>query len=118
MELKNQNIFKNQVFRNQVNFNQNFTLSNTVANLKAMSVDPTKKNQVLSSLTRFQSQMNPRDYDEILANVKSVNGVNPLGHNQSLEHTQSLENSKAINEQDYQRTVAELKRLEHETRFQ
>lgn len=110
MDLKNQNLFKNKVFQNQVNFNQNSFLSNTVSNLKAMSVDPTKKNQVLSSLTRFQGQIQERDYNEILANVKSVNG-------NSLEHNQPLGSDKTINEQDYQRTVAELKRLEHEVRY-
>ncbi len=111
MNFKNKDMFGNQVFQQQVNFNQNSSLQNSVANLKAMSIDPTKKNEVLSSLSRFQGQMNPNDYNEILSNVKSVN------NNNFFEETRSLEPKKEISEQDYQRTVSDLKRLEHEVRF-
>ncbi|MCI9233149.1 MAG: hypothetical protein HFH08_00960 [Bacilli bacterium] len=111
MDLKNQNMFGNQVFQKQVNFNQNPSLSRTVSELKAMSVDPTKKNQVLSSLNRFQGQMSQRDYNEILSNVKSIN------ESKTLDNNHALENRKTISEQDYQRTVDDLKRLEHEVRY-
>ncbi len=111
MDFKNQNVFGNQVFQKQVNCSQNPILKNTVSNLKAMSIDPTKKNQVLSSLNRFQGQMSPRDYNEILSNVKGMNGK------ESLDHYQPLESQKTIDEHDYQATVVELKRLAHEARF-
>lgn len=43
MDFKNQNMFGNRNFNEQVRLNQNPVLHNTVANLKAMSTDPTKK---------------------------------------------------------------------------
>ena len=106
MDFNNKNIFGNQVFQKQINFNQNSSLQNSVSNLKAMSIDPTKKNEVLSTLNRFQGQMNPNDYNEILSNVKSLKSENS-----------PLESKKEIGEQDYQRTVSDLKQLEHEVRF-
>lgn len=111
MNLENKDIFRNQVFQKQVNFNQNSSLQNSISNLKAMSVDPTKKNEVLSTLNRFQGQINPNDYNEILANVKSVKNDEFIGEDRPLE------SKKEISEQDYQRTVSDLKRLEHEVRF-
>ncbi|MCI8545281.1 MAG: hypothetical protein HFH09_03515 [Bacilli bacterium] len=111
MNFKNKDMFGNQVFRKQVNLNQNPSLQNSVSNLKAMSVDPTKKNEVLSSLNRFQKQMSSNDYNEILSNVKSLKSEKVIGENSPLE------SKKEINEQDYQRTISDLKRLEHEVRF-
>ncbi len=104
MDLKNQNMFKN----GQMHFNQNPVLTNTVTNLKAMSLDPNQRNQALSTLARFQNQMNPNDYNEILANIKSTK---PLDNRQPLK-----ENN--ITEQDYKKTVDQLKRLEREMRNQ
>ncbi len=111
MDFNNKNIFGNQVFQKQINFNQNSSLQNSVSNLKAMSIDPTKKNEVLSTLNRFQGQMNPNDYNEILSNVKSLKSEKLIGENSPLE------SKKEIGEQDYQRTVSDLKQLEHEVRF-
>lgn len=104
-------MFGNQIFQKQVNFNQNPSLQNSVSNLKAMSIDPTKKNEVLSTLNRFQGQMDPNDYNEILSNVKSLKSDELNGEEKSLE------SKKGISDQDYQRTVSDLKRLEHEVRF-
>lgn len=111
MDFNNKNMFGNQIFQKQVNFNQNPSLQNSVSNLKAMSIDPTKKNEVLSTLNRFQGQMDPNDYNEILSNVKSLKSDELNGEEKSLE------SKKGISDQDYQRTVSDLKRLEHEVRF-
>lgn len=104
MDLKNQNMFRNE----QMKFNQNPVLTNTVANLKAMSLDPNQKNQALSTLARFQSQMNPSDYNEILTNIKST---------KTLDSKQPL-SQKAITEQDYRSAVNQLHQLEREMRKQ
>ncbi|MCI8446358.1 MAG: hypothetical protein HFH31_02560 [Bacilli bacterium] len=112
MDFKNQNMFGNRGFNEQVRLNQNPVLHNTVANLKAMSTDPTKKNQVLSTLGRFSNQMNPNDYNEILANVKSVDGKKPLG-----AENKDFSESKGITDQSYQQNVSNLKSLEREMRY-
>lgn len=112
MDFKKQNMFGNRVFNEQVRLNQNPVLNNTVANLKAMSTDPMKKNQVLSTLSRFSNQMNPNDYNEILANVKSVEGKRSLG-----TENKALDESKEISEQSYQRNVENIRNLERETRY-
>lgn len=111
MDFKNQNTFGNQVFQNQVKFNQNPVLASTVTNLKAMSTDPNQKNQVLSTLARFQGQINTNDYNEILANVKSVDRNHILG-----EEKKELGKKKEITESDYQATVSSLRNLEYEMR--
>ena len=110
MDMKNQNMFGNRVFNEQVRMNQNPVLSNTVSNLKAMSVDPNQRNQVLSTLARFQGQMNPNDYNEIMANVKSVSGRRSLGEKKELGQ------SKGISESSYQNSVNSLKNLGREMR--
>ena len=112
MDIKNQNIFRNQLFQKQMGLKQNSVPLNITSNLKAMSMDPTKKNEVLSTLTRFQNQISTKDYNEILANVKSMNGQKTL---ETKEET--LETKQEITTKDYQHTVSDLKRLEREMRF-
>lgn len=109
MDFKNQNMFQNQNFYGKTQMN-NPLLSKTVSDLKAMSMDPNKKNEVLSTLSRFQGQMNATDYNEILANVKSQNGKRILGEKEELK------NKKEITDQNFQKTVMNLKNLEREMR--
>lgn len=111
MDFNNKNMFGNQAFKEQIRFQKNPVLTNTVANLKAMSTDASKRNQVLSTLARFQGQMNPADYNEILANVKSVEHSRILDGNKP-----ELDSKREISEQDYQATVSSLRNLEYEMR--
>lgn len=76
-------------------------ISNTVSTLKGWSMDPQKKNLVLSSLARMQGQINVIDYNEILANVKSIKG-------------KCSYSEKALN---HQKAISSFKTLEHEKRF-
>ncbi len=117
MNFKNQNMFENQVLRGQMQLNQNPVMRRTVSELKAMSMDPSRRNQVLSTLSRFQTQMNVNDYNEILNNVKSLDN-NIYGTNNTLgDKSTTLQSKKQITERDYQSAVSSLKRLEREMRY-
>lgn len=76
-------------------------ISNTVSTLKGWSMDPQKKNQVLSSLARMQGQIDITDYNEILANVKNIKEKVSYDEN-TLNH---------------QKAISSFKALEHEKRF-
>lgn len=111
MNFKKQNMFSNSMFfKNQMQ-GQMPGLKNTVSDLKAMSMDPMKGTQVLSTLARFQGQMSSQDYNEILANVKSNKKV------LLSERSKELKTEKTITEQSHQSNVANLKRLEREMRY-
>lgn len=76
-------------------------ISNTVSTLKGWSMDPTKKNQVLSTLARIQGQIDVTDYNEILANVKSVKEKNSCDQNNA----------------NHQKAISSFRELEREKRF-
>lgn len=111
MDFQNKNIFMNQRNSQEIP-KQNRVLQDTIFELKAMSTDPNRKNQVLSTLARFQGQMDAHDYNEILGNVKSLGDKRPLS-----EEKRELGQNKNIADQNYQKAVSKLRQLEHEMRY-
>lgn len=111
MDFKKQYMYSKSVFFKNQKQGQMRVLKNTISDLKAMSMDPMKKTQVLSTLVRFQGQMSSQDYNEILANVKSHKNV--LLDSKPKEWKEE----KKITEQSHQSNVTNLKRLEREMRY-
>lgn len=113
MKFLKQNRFKNLVPCKQMKMERNPIVRRAISDLKAMSLNPHLKNQVLSTLNRFQNQMSQQDYNEILRNVKSFSNRNITENHGLNNHLGTLQ----FTEEQYQNVVFNLRRLERETRF-